>query len=196
MNRQKLNSLVVSYKNGDEDALNELYREIGPLIESASLEVEKFIHDFTEFDCRVLRELKRLVKTFDIEKHDFVSAAKAIISRTKAQYIRRDSRKSKMLVSMQAIESPDDDEKLGFQIQDPLAGVEEKILHKERVTLLAQGDPRREVILMQWSKGANDKSISELLAQLFGGQAETHRKFILRFRTKCREILLAQDLAG
>lgn len=186
MDKVHLNNLVISYREGDETALEEIFSTVNPLIEKASYEMEKFIDDFTKFDCRVIREIGRLVKTFDELEHDFLSSVKAIISRTKSQYYRRDSRKHSKLVSINALASVEDDDTLGYQFVAP-DNVEEDVILNEKIALLAQGDFRKTVVLTEWIKGADDKSISLLLAQQIGGKAESHRKFITRFKTQvCR----------
>lgn len=187
MNKQKLNGLVLAYQNGDDTALAELFTTVNPMIERASLEVEPFLEDFTKFDCRVVREIKRQIDSFEYGRHDFLAAVKTIISQSKARFIRRNSRKSEGYVSMTALEG-DGDENLGYQFES-IESTEHDVFFKERVTLLAQGNPKKQTVLLQWSKGAEDKAISELLAQLHGGKAESHRKFIQRFKTECRNQL-------
>jgi hypothetical protein len=195
MNKQRVNSMVLAYQNGDETAFREIFDAINPMIERASREVEPFIEDFTKFDCRVVREIERLIKSFQYGSHDFMSSVKAVIERNKAQYIRRDSRKSSARVSMSKLEDgnkeSESDDNLGYQFKST-ANTEDDVLFKERVTLLAQGDPRRKVILEQWSRGAEDLAISELLAQLFGGKSTGHRSFIKRFKTECRDRLASE----
>lgn len=190
MKKHELNSLVLAHQNGDATAINDLFSAVHPLIERASVEVEPFLDDFTKFDCRVLREINRQLSTFEHGKHDFLAMAKTIISQSKARFIRRDSRKRESLVSMNALEGTGEED-LGFQFQSS-SNVEDDISFKERVTLLAQGNPKKQTVLLQWSKGAEDKAISELLAQLYGGKAESHRKFVQRFKTECRARLEAE----
>ncbi|PAE24022.1 hypothetical protein [Bacillus sp. 7894-2] len=187
MNKTKLNELVLAYQNGSELALADLFNAVNPLIERASKEVEPFVDDFTKFDCRVVREIQRQIDSFEYGKHDFLAAVKTIISQSKARFIRRNSRKKDNYVSMVALEG-NGDEDLGYQFEAD-GRTEDYVMFKERVTLLAQGNPKKETILLQWSRGAEDKSISELLAQLYGGKAESHRKFIQRFKTDCKELL-------
>lgn len=193
--KQQLNSLATAYQHGDELALKGLFETLNPMIERASREVENYIDDFTKFDCRVVTEIKRLLETFDEDKHDFLSAAKAVITKSKARYIKRNSRKVERYVSMNTMESPDDGgDELGYQFEGRSPDVEEATLFKETVTLLAQGNEKKLVILSQWSKGAEDKAISELLAKQFGGKATGHRSFIKRFKTECRNRLASETV--
>jgi hypothetical protein len=195
MNKQRINGLVLAYQNGDNAAMYDLFNAINPMIEKASREIEPFVEDFTKFDCRMVKKIQRLIENFEYGRHDFLAAVKAIISKDKAQYIKRNSRRNDGYVSMTVLEgggkSDDGDESLGYQFKSN-DNTEYDVEFKERVTLLAQGNPKKETILLQWSRGAEDKAISELLAQLFGGKATGHRSFIKRFKTECRDRLASE----
>lgn len=191
-----MNEAVVKYQNGDEEARDFIFKAVSPMIEKASLEVERFVDEFVIFDYTALKEIERLANSYDFENHDFFSSAKTVVNRLKARYIKRNSRRAEMYVSMNAMEdSTKDRDGLGYQFTDPLARVEDEVMVKEKITLLAQGDLRRKLILEYWSQGINnDKHISELLAQRIGGNSETHRKFIMRFRDKCKKRLKAMGI--
>src|SRR5690625_1477740 len=84
----------------------------------------------------------------------------------------------------------EDGEGLEFEPTDVLADVEAEIITKETAALLAQGDRRKKLVIGSWKLGkGNNSEISRLLAQSVGGNSESHRKFIQRFRTECREML-------
>lgn len=79
-------------------------------------------------------------------------------------------------------------EEIEFEPMDVLADVESEIIAKEMTALLAQGDHRKKVILGSWMDGNdNNSEISRLLAQSVGGNTESHRKYIQRFRNDCYE---------
>lgn len=189
MNKQ-LNNLVVTYQTTQDDFLiDEIFKSINPFIEKTSREIEHLIEDVTKFDCRMILKVKKLLETFDEEKDDFLSIVKTLISREKSDFIKRRSRKLEE-TSMNALTSGDSDEELGFQFEDPLARVEDEVVLNEKIALLAQDDLRRKIILTQWSKGADNKSISVMLAHQLGGNSESHRRFITRFRNdECRPLL-------
>jgi DNA-directed RNA polymerase specialized sigma subunit len=190
MNKQRLNELVLAYQDGNESAVNDLFQAINPLIERTSLEIERLTDDATKFDCRMIYKLKKLIEKFDATKgHDFLSSAKALITQEKSDFMKRRKRKRED-VSMSALEG-ESEEDLGYQFESK-ENTEHDVLFKERVTLLAQGNPKRQMVLIQWSKGADDKSISVMLAHHFGGKAESHRKFVTRFKTECRDRLTAE----
>lgn len=182
----QLNSLVESYREGNKLALVEIFEHINPLIEKASKEIEMIVEDVTKFDCRMILKAKKLIEeTFNDSKGDFISVFKTTISLEKADFIKRRSRKLKE-TSLDALASGSEDGMAGYQFEAS-DDVESEVLLKEKVALLAQGDSRKKVILTEWSKGANDKAISELLAQLYGGTAESNRVYISRFKTReCR----------
>lgn len=187
MNKSLVNALVVDYRDGNELALAEIFRKINPLIENASRIIEKVSDDPTKFDCRVLLKIKKAIEDPSIK--DFAGYVKTIIGNEKSDFLTRRKRKRED-ISMAAMEG-DSDEDLGYQFKSS-SDTEQDVIFKDRVTLLAQGNPKKETILLQWSRGAEDKSISELLAQLYGGKAESHRKFVQRFKTECRSRLATE----
>ncbi|WP_213528742.1 hypothetical protein [Paenibacillus cisolokensis] len=82
------------------------------------------------------------------------------------------------------------DEAEEIEIIDDLAVVDDEMITKERITALAGGDPRRLAILNAWTyDGFNDSQTASLLAQRYGGNTESHRKYVARFRTACRAAL-------
>lgn len=86
----------------------------------------------------------------------------------------------------------EDGDELEYEPEDVLANVESEVITKETIDLLAQDDRRKRLILGSWLMGNDNVSdISRLLAQTIGGNAETHRKFIQRFRSDCRIALTA-----
>lgn len=82
------------------------------------------------------------------------------------------------------------EEEIIFEPVDVLADVESEVRTKETIALLAQDDRRKKMILGSWTDGNdNNSKISSLLAETLGGNTESHRKYIQRFRAECREIL-------
>lgn len=188
MNKKELNNLVFQYQSGEEERLPEIFETVRPLIEQASDEVAKYETNFSKFDCRIITLLKSLAEKFDRDKHDFLSAAKALIDRNKAQYIRRARKRKDPDIPLSAFDSKSDDD-LGFQFEDVLANVEETITLQEKIALLAQGEEKKELILLQWSGSVDDSTIASLLQQRFGGNKESHRKYVQRFRKQCATTL-------
>ena len=79
------------------------------------------------------------------------------------------------------------EEQGGFQIRCDGPSVESTILIEEVIYLLAQGDLRKEIILLHWSQGASDTEISKVLAHRFGGSSAYQRQYVIRFKKKLRE---------
>lgn len=81
-----------------------------------------------------------------------------------------------------------------YEPEDVLANVGSAELEiKETITLLAKDDRKRKLILTEWMNGNwNDTNISSILADTIGGQVQSHRKFVQRFRIECRTALTAQ----
>jgi hypothetical protein len=181
LNKTQVNTLVAEYRDGNELALDEIFRKVNPFIENASMIIEKASDDVTKFDCRVLLKIKKAMD--DPSVRDFAGYVKTIIGNEKSDFLTRRKRKRKDL-SMTSLEG-DGDEELGYQFESTSNTVDD-VLFKEQVTLLAQGNRIKELILDQWSKGARDSSISVMLAHQFGGNSESHRKTIQRFRNDCK----------
>ena len=79
-----------------------------------------------------------------------------------------------------------------FDPIDVLADVESEVIKKETATMLAQGDCRKKKIVELWIIGnTNNAYISRTLARSFGGNEESHRKYIQRFQQSGREFLEA-----
>ena len=76
------------------------------------------------------------------------------------------------------------------EVIDELALVDDRLLANEKIAFLAEGDSGKLAILNNWKHGYyNDSNTSAFLAKRFGGNSESHRKFINRFRTTCQKAL-------
>jgi hypothetical protein len=90
-------------------------------------------------------------------------------------------------MSFEALAGGDVDGKKTYQFRDELALVDDGLITNEKIALLAEDDSRKLAILNAWSNGDyNDSHTASVLADRHGGNAESHRKFITRFRTTCR----------
>lgn len=85
-------------------------------------------------------------------------------------------------------------ESMEFEPEDLLAQVSETVLENislnEEIARLA-ADDRERFTLNAWANGLSDTQVSETLARHFGGKCESHRKFVQRFKAKCRSKLTA-----
>lgn len=115
-----------------------------------------------------------------------------IARRAAARHLKRTGYESPKMFSEMASENREDEEEVEYEPIDVLADVESEVINKETVTLLAEGDCRRKKVLEGWALGnTNDSQISRSLARSFGGNADSHRKFVQRFRTSCQDKLRA-----
>lgn len=84
----------------------------------------------------------------------------------------------------------DEGKEAEYEPVDVLANVESEVVAKRTIDLLAQADRRKLVILNEWANGNTiDSDISLALAREIGGNPESHRKAIHRFRIECRRAL-------
>lgn len=90
------------------------------------------------------------------------------------------------------ITTGEDGEDIEYEPIDVLANVESEIMAKEMIALLAKDDHRKKEILGYWAIGnTNNAYISRSLARTFGGNMESHRKAINRFRKECHDLITA-----
>jgi len=152
--------------------------------------------DQTLFEERAIRRVSGYLQTErGSEKHR--RYIQRLIGEEASDAIRRNKNESAVPFSEVDVEGEEDDEELEFEPYDlhtldkgfGESLIESDVMAKEMAALLAQDD-RRSKILDSWKLGNdNIASISRLLAQSFGGNKESHRRFITRFRDECRQRL-------
>src|SRR5690606_27356238 len=144
----------------------------------------------THFEQDCLKRMEAAVRTYDIAKGNFrpqvlwrfKQALTLAIARLKAK------RRGYEVCSMDFGESDEHFET--YEVEDELALIDDGILVNEKIAFLAEGDSRKLAILNNWQHGYyNDSNTSAFLAKRFGGNSESHRKFINRFRTTCQKAL-------
>src|SRR5690625_3965587 len=141
--------------------------------------------DQTHFEERCIKRIARYLKE-DRNRLKNKRYIKSMVKREASDYIKWCRKEEASMFS--EIDLTDDEEDLEFDPMDVLANVESEVIAKEMTALLAQGDHRKKVILGYWTIGnTNHALISRLLAQTMGGDKETHRKAINRFRKDCHE---------
>jgi len=190
-----LNILVERYKTGDGAALNSLFEMFAPIIEKHSEQIWYKIDNQAEFECRCIRQIEKALHNFDTKRGKLKTLIVGVILKEKADYLARRTRKLVPITLDKPIYIDKDGDEVEFEVEDVLANVEDGIIEREsvneKVALLAKGDSRRMAILNAWADGEfNDLELSRVLAHSFGGQENTHRKFIQRFRIECQERLL------
>ncbi|WP_077736248.1 MULTISPECIES: hypothetical protein [Bacillus] len=175
MNTKKFNRLRRAAENG---AI--------PYVEWESRRIAHLIRDMTAFEQRCYEKIGKAIEIFSGNGRDKRALIQHIIKQERDHFL-----KNHKLRNDVAIESINEEGNV-WEPEDVSENVVGKVLLKEKVALLAQGDPRKRVILEAWIRGCtNDTDISTLLAQRFGGNAKCHRIFIQRFRSRCQSQLTA-----
>lgn len=171
----------------------ELVYEINWLIERVYRESDKLLNkisDTSKFEERCINSIGEYLSLSEDNK------------RNKRYLIRLIDRKVKEAISTTSFSKEEsiyyedtifrtgyDEDEIEFEPEDPLARVEDEVIANETIALLAQDD-RSEKVLEAWSIGnTNSSEISSSLARTIGGNPESHRKFIQRFKIDCREKL-------
>ncbi|MFL1672152.1 hypothetical protein [Paenibacillus dendritiformis] len=165
----------------------ELLMEVLPNINHMRDKVWYRVKDESAFGYACFTGLVRSFKNYDESKGPITKLGWYII---KANLKRHTDWRTRLEVeSLEFLQETNEDK--SNKLKDVLADVEEVVLFKEKIAFLAEGDSRKEVILRAWSEGfENESELAALLAQRFGGNAESQRKFIRRFRKSCRKRLL------
>lgn len=194
MLNEKLNSLAERAKEGCSSSFEEIIKHFLPKIHSLRRLSSCFLTDESAFEWSCFQRIRRAISKFDPLRHkSFERIVSADLMATQRTYYLRAKRSSHVVVYLEEHSTRDKEGNTATyeeSLLDVLANVESSVVAKEMIALLAEGDPKREAILIAWCDGCfNDSKISELLAQLFGGNIDTHRKAIQRFRKHCKAVL-------
>ncbi|MGE9877916.1 hypothetical protein [Bacillus velezensis] len=157
-----------------------------PYVLRESDRIAHLIPDLTSFEQECYQAIGRALERYLDNGREKKALIQRTIRQVKARVLR--NRRSRDEIAIEAI----NEEGTVWEPEDTLASVEGTVLLKEKVALLAQDDERKKLILDTWIRGCtNDTEVSTLLAQRFGGNAPSHRKFIQRFRSNCQRELTA-----
>lgn len=189
---QKLNRLATLAGKGCKDSIEDLCRHYLPYITEISERYKNRLSSETSFECTCLKMIERTIEEFDKSKGNFDRLVRSSIYNLTRVYLARGSRRLEKLLSINRDDENGEGDGVSIhELQDHTEDVAGKVNVKEMIAFLAEGDPRKEMILRCWSDGlTNDTKLSELLAQQFGGKARSHCKFIQRFRDRCRLLWL------
>ncbi|EME76183.1 hypothetical protein OZL92_20745 [Bacillus sonorensis] len=175
MNTKKFNRMRRAVENG---AI--------PYVEWESRRIAHLIKDMTAFEQRCYEKIGKAIEIFSGNGRDKRALIQYIIKQERNHFLKK--HKLRNDVAIEYI----NEEGTVWEPEDVSTNVVGEVLLKEKVALLAQGDPRKRVILEAWIRGCtNDTDISTLLAQRFGGNARSHCRFIQRFRSRCQSQLAA-----
>lgn len=168
-----------------------LVYEIPWLIEKIYEESDKLISEITytnKFEERCIQSIGEYLALDERNKYNKTYLLKLInrkVKEFKDNYMKEEAHTFSELSVID-----ESGEEIPFDPIDVLADVESEVIAKETTALLAQDDRRKKVIVECWTNGnRNASEISRELAYSFGGNPETHRKFVQRFQKLCRNEL-------
>lgn len=154
-------------------------------------EVSHLITNTEKLEDNIYQELKSYYRSR--EKRS-IKRIKYIVDREISQAKKRYGKQNTIVFSDLAVANDYGESELDFEPVDALAGVEDTAINKfsliEKVTALASSD-RELFVLKAWSNGFSDSEISTALASRFGGNPNSLRVFVNRFKVRCRTQLSA-----
>src|SRR5690625_4687094 len=146
------------------------------------------VKDQTHFEERCINRISRYIKG-DPRREKHRRYIEGMIQREASDFLSWCQKEDASIFTELVIED-DGEQEIEFEPLDVLANVESEVIRNETVTLLAEGDCMKSMILQSWADGNdNIASISRSLARSFGGNVESNRKAVNRFRTTCRKQL-------
>src|SRR5699024_1522107 len=166
------------------------HTEVIEVVERAASQIWHKIPDVTSFEHTCYVEIGKGILRNEVKSIE--GLANYITNRSAARHVNKTKYEPPITFSEMESEDREDVEEIEFEPEDVLANVEGEVIAKEMTALLAQGDHLLEEIVGYWAIGnTNNASISRSLARTFGGNAESHRRRINRFRHDCRKHLSA-----
>jgi hypothetical protein len=199
MNDSQLNTLALQAKEGCKSSKEALLRWFIPKVTNISREIWYLINDECAFENDCYGRFDTAIKRFNPNQGNFSYLVYLSLRQCRNKYVtdpKRKSQRSKLSYLEELAPKDDSGAARVNEPEDVLADVEGSVLDKysikEKIALLAKGDPKKVTILKAWVNGYdNDSEIAQLLAQLYGGKSESHRQTIKRFRTSCKAALSA-----
>lgn len=164
----------------DEGTISYIYKVVD--------EVSRLVENTEKLEENIYKQLQ---KYFEHEVHRTWKRIKYLIDREVKKARERFGLESRTFSEI-AVTSKDGSE-LVFDPEDELALISRNVEAKEdikKVISLATDD-RKKIALNGLMDGDTVTQVSETLERHFGGNTETHRKFITRFRKDCRSAVNA-----
>lgn len=194
MDNEQLNSLAIKAKNGDWLSMWQLKGYFHSYIAQLSDTSRNHISSQEKFEDECFKLIEETVSRFDSSRGNFrqlvVNSFKRRLGRMRSRYREKLERYDVEFVPLRCRTSTDEDGFQEYDVEDRLAAVEAKILLNEKIASLAGSDPRKMAILNTWATSTiTDTLTADLLAQAYGGKAESHRKFVTRFKSQCQTAL-------
>ncbi|MGR3287964.1 hypothetical protein [Bacillus sonorensis] len=157
-----------------------------PFVVREAEKLARITPDFTSFEQECYQVIGRTLENLSDNGREKKALIQRLIRETRHRFLKKLVKREH--ASLEALSEGE----TSWEPEDISANVVSEVLLKEKIDLLAQDDPRKKTILAIWNRGCtNDSEISSLLAKRFGGNPESHRKFIQRFRAHCQSQLTA-----
>jgi hypothetical protein len=193
LTNEQLNILAIQSKNGCLKSLWEIRGYFWQIVHKMSDDNWLRIDNQERFEHSSYKRIEEAIKNYDLKKGSFAWQVMFRLRNLLHQHVKR-SKLRKNVTYLQDHQGYTDEgvknEDYSLILQDTLASVDAEYLVNEKVALLAEGDPRKLAILKEWTDGGfNDSETAALLEQRFGGNSESHRKYVIRFRIKCQKTL-------
>lgn len=176
---------LVSIGGDKLKTLEQIYRDSGTInyIHKVVDEVSGYIENTEKLEENIFSQL---VKYFEHEVHRSWKRIKYLIDREVKKARERFGMNLKLFSELST--KNEEGSELTFDPEDELALISRKVEAKEdikKVISLATDD-RKKIALNGLMDGDTVTKVSETLQRLYGGNSETHRKFITRFKKDCR----------
>jgi hypothetical protein len=192
MTDEQLNSLAVKAANGCCTSSEAILTYFIPIVQRMSSQVWYMFLDESSFEHECYRKITRAATKYDPTRgRTFRNFVLHKLQGVRSTHLKRRSKSRTNLTSIEALASRDDEgNDTPYDVIDNLAVIDDGLLVNEKIALLAEDDSRKLAILNAWSNGEyNDSDTASFLAKRYGGNSESHRKFINRFRTTCQKAL-------
>lgn len=189
----QLNSLAVLAGNGDDEAMWMVKAHFQSWIHTLSDQNRNRISSQSKFEEECWKIIEGTTKKFDPNLGNFsqlvVNFVKRRLGRTTKRH-KEITEKYGVFTTSLDVQISTDDGFIEYEVEDRLATVDDRLLLDEKIASLAGSDPRKMAILNTWKQSnITDTLTADLLAQSYGGKAESHRKFVTRFKSQCQTAL-------
>lgn len=190
MDKEKLNTLAVKSASGCQKSTDAILQHFIPIVRRMSQSIWYLLIDETSFEHECYYRIKLAARKYDpLGGRSFSNYVVYNLTLVRKMHLKRREIGRDKLTSIEALASRDDDA-TPYEVIDNLAVIDDRYLVNEKIALLAEDDSRKLAILNAWSNGEyNDSDTASFLAKRCGGNSESHRKFINRFRTTCQKAL-------
>ncbi|TCM89652.1 hypothetical protein EV294_112117 [Paenibacillus sp. BK033] len=193
MNTEKLNITAVQAAQGCLESERALILYFIPIIQRMSKEVWHLLRDESAFEQACYRKVLNAARKYNpAAGRSFRNFVLHKLRGVRSKYLAVPKYRIKLnYLSIEALASKDDEgNETTYEVPDNLAVIDDALIINEKIALLAEDDSRKLAILNAWSNGEyNDSETASFLAKRYGGNSESHRKFINRFRTTCQKAL-------